>query len=158
MKIVVFSDSHGNTSNMKAVINREKPDLILHAGDVVRDTYELRRTFPNLPLEQVCGNCDYSGDAPNQLIVEAEGYRIMLTHGHLYHVKLGIGALLEAARKARVDAVVFGHTHEALCSLHGELWILNPGSIRPGWQCSYGVIEVTGNEMSCRAVEFEKEV
>lgn len=153
MKILVFSDSHGNTENMKQAVELERPDRILHAGDVARDTYELLRSFPEIPLENVCGNCDFMDAAPKQLIVDAAGKRIMLTHGHLYHVKLGIGSITEAARKAKVDVLVFGHTHEALCTRHDDLWILNPGSIRDGFRPSYGVIEINDGSVVCHITD-----
>lgn len=142
---------------MKKIVEQEHPDRILHAGDVVRDTYELLRCFPDIPLENVCGNCDYGDEAPNQLIVDAQGKRIMLCHGHLYHVKVGIGAAVEAARKAKVNALVFGHTHEALCTECEGLWILNPGSIRGGWRPSYGVIEIKNGVLTCHTTEFKAE-
>lgn len=142
---------------MKKAVEIERPDRILHAGDVVRDTYELLRSFPDIPLENVCGNCDFTNEVPNQLIVDAGGKRIMLTHGHLYHVKLGIGTVTEAARKARVDVLVFGHTHEALCAKHDDLWMLNPGSIRDGWKPSYGVIEINGGAVTCHITEIKRE-
>lgn len=143
---------------MKQVVERERPDRILHLGDVVWDTYELLRSFPEIPLENVCGNCDYdSVDAPAQIITDAAGKRIMLCHGHLYHVKLGIGAAVEAARKAQVDVLVFGHTHEALCIQYGALWVMNPGSIRGGWRPSYGVIEIQNGAITCYTTEFKQE-
>lgn len=142
---------------MKKIVEQERPNHILHAGDVVRDTYELLREFPDIPLENVCGNCDYTDEAPSQLIVDAEGKRIMLCHGHLYHVKMGIGAAVEAARKAKVDVLVFGHTHEMLCTQCHGLWILNPGSIRGGWRPSYGVIEIKNGDLTCHTTEFKQE-
>lgn len=155
MKILVFSDSHGNVTNMKRAVQEECPDRIFHLGDVVRDAQELAEAFPQIPLEHVCGNCDGYCDVPAQLIADVEGKRIMLTHGHLYHVKLGIGALLEAARKAGVDAVLFGHTHEALCTQHDNLWVINPGSIRESWRSGYGVLEIMNGALTCHLMELK---
>lgn len=155
MKILVFADSHGNVTNMKRAAEEEQPDRIFHLGDMTRDAQALAQAFPQIPLEYVCGNCDGYSDVPAQLIADVEGRRVMLTHGHLYHVKLGIGALLEAARKARVDAVLFGHTHEALCTRHDALWVMNPGSIRDSWRATYGVLETGGDGLTCHLMELK---
>lgn len=155
MKIVVFSDSHGNTLNMKLVAERERPDRIFHLGDVTRDAQALAELFPHIPVESVCGNCDYFTEAPNQIIADAVGRRIMLTHGHLYQVKLGIGSAVQAARKAGVDVLAFGHTHDAICYEQDRLWVLNPGSIRDGYCPSYGVIELSEHSLMCHITELK---
>lgn len=154
MKILVFADSHGNVTNMKRAVEEEQPDRIFHLGDVARDAQALAQIFPQIPLENVCGNCDGYSDVPAQLIADVEGRRVLLTHGHLYHVKLGIGALLEAARRIGVDAVLFGHTHEALCTRDGGMWVMNPGSIRDPWRAAYGVLESGGDGLTCHLMEL----
>ena len=61
MKILVFSDSHGNEDNMVRAVERERPstlDAIVHLGDGWRDAEALHRLYPRIPLEQVPGNCD----------------------------------------------------------------------------------------------------
>ena len=154
MKILVFSDSHGNMANMKQAVEHERPDRMFHLGDGVWDAQELAAAFPDIPLDHVCGNCDYPGIIPNQRIVAAGGIRILLTHGHLYHVKLGMGAAVEGARQAEVNVLAFGHTHQAICTQYDDLWVLNPGSIRGG---SYGLIEVRQGTVTCHLMELEKE-
>ena len=37
MRIAVFSDSHGVKEPMLAAIEEQKPDMVLHLGDYVRD-------------------------------------------------------------------------------------------------------------------------
>lgn len=154
MKLLVFSDSHGNTSNMRAAVALEQPDRILHLGDVMRDAYSLAESCPDIPLELVPGNCDYCNDVPLQKIVDAEGTRILMTHGHIYHVKVGMGAAVEAALKARVDILLFGHTHDPLCVEREGLWVMNPGSIRGSIAPTYGVIELTDGQIRCHTVEL----
>ena len=58
MKILVFSDSHGNIQNMEQAVRGDRPDYILHLGDVNPDARALRKLFPAIPMECVCGNCD----------------------------------------------------------------------------------------------------
>ena len=49
MKLVLFSDSHGNVANMADVVRLEHPDRVLHMGDLARDAEELARQFPDIP-------------------------------------------------------------------------------------------------------------
>ena len=52
-----------------------------------------------------------------------------MTHGHRHSVKSYLGALLKDARTAKVDAVLYGHTHLADCHQEEDgLWVMNPGS------------------------------
>ena len=50
MKLVLFSDSHGNVANMADVVRLEHPDRVLHMGDLARDAEELARQFPDIPV------------------------------------------------------------------------------------------------------------
>lgn len=149
MNILVFSDSHGNTAKMAAVVRREQPDQILHLGDVSRDARALGEQFQQLPIAYVCGNCDGPSDVPAQRILTLEGKRVLMCHGHTYGVKSGIGGAIAAARKEGVDALLFGHTHTAYCDLLEDLWVLNPGSIGSLFSPTYGVIRITGDGMVC---------
>ena len=58
MKILVLSDSHGNLSNMVRAVDQSAPRMILHLGDCWRDGEKLHELFPDIPFEQVPGNCD----------------------------------------------------------------------------------------------------
>ena len=142
MRILVFSDSHKNITRCDAVIrNIVGVDMILHAGDHSSDAVELERMFPEIPIKYVQGNCDFSS-APRELIVEAEGKKIFLTHGHDYGVKLEYDyrTLLNRARDSGCDCAVFGHTHAGYNDCTRGVVLLNPGSINYGG--TYGVIEI----------------
>ena len=83
MRIAVFSDSHGVKEPMLAAIKEQKPDMVLHLGDYVRDAEAIAAYFPSLDLRYVRGNCDaYSrSDAEDNLLFNADGVRIFMTHG-----------------------------------------------------------------------------
>ena len=75
---------------------------------------------------------------------------------HKHSVKSYLGALLRDARKARVDAVLYGHTHVPDCHREEDgLWVLNPGS------CGYfggsaGLLEVADSRITaCRLLTDE---
>lgn len=156
MKLLVFSDSHGNIEHMRRAVEQEHPDQILHLGDVMRDAVELSLAYRNIPMELVPGNCDYATDVPAQKILYFEGRRILMTHGHIYQVKLGMGLAVKAAREAQVDILLFGHTHEAFCQKQDGLWIMNPGTIRGGLVPTCGVIRLEGENTSCEILEIQR--
>lgn len=156
MKILVFSDSHGTTRLMEQAVREERPDRILHLGDVVRDAKALAAAFPEIPLEYVFGNCDGMCDSEEaERVVELEGRHILMLHGHTRGVKAGIGRAVLCAREAGVDVLLFGHTHEPLCDRVGALWILNPGSIRGYFLTTYGVITMEDGRLECHTVRMD---
>lgn len=130
MKLLIFSDSHGNVANMEDAVRLERPDRILHLGDLVRDAQALQEKFPDIPVTLVPGNCDgRRPDLPEQRVFTLENCKLLMTHGHIYHVKLSPAAAIRAAREAGANLLLFGHTHEAVCEFQQGLWVVNPGSV-----------------------------
>ena len=146
-RIFVFSDSHKNMENMRIVLWKEKPDLVIHLGDEWEDSKELRAEFRDIPMECVPGNCDTVRE-PLEKILQIEGKRILLCHGHTYNVKMGYMRIRLAAISKGVDAVLFGHTHFPLCEKDDEILMLNPGCVgysTPQSKASYGWITIDGD-------------
>lgn len=142
MKILIVSDSHGDTAALRKAVDLEKPDQVFHLGDVNRDARRLSMSFPQLPIAAVMGNCDAwsGGDAPDQLVLNIEGIRFFLCHGHMQRVKMGNALLLREGQAAQADVVCFGHTHKAVCQTVSGVWLVNPGSIGGmGAQATYAV-------------------
>ena len=140
MKILIFSDSHGNVANMEDAVRLESPDRIFHLGDLVRDAEALAEKFPHIPLTYVPGNCDgRRPDLPEERVFTLEGCKILMTHGHIHHVKATPALAVRSAREAGARLLCFGHTHEPLCQFENGLWILNPGSVGSFREASYGV-------------------
>ena len=147
MRILVFSDTHKRIDDCIRVIERIKDvDMIIHAGDHASDAKELQKMFLDIPVWYVRGNCDFTYD-DEEIIVEAEDKKIMVTHGHLYNVKndMGYATLKEKAKKLGADIVVFGHTHIPYNENLGDLFVLNPGSVKSGR--TFGVIEVENGKI-----------
>lgn len=154
MKILVLSDSHCALSFMRRCIEGVKPNAVIHLGDHFDDGQAMKEEYPGIPFYQVPGNCDRYRCPPGQpeiLIYRICGVNLYMTHGHKHSVKTYLGALLRDARAAKVDAVLYGHTHVADCHREEDgLWVLNPGS------CGYyggsaGLIEVSdGRIRECR--------
>lgn len=130
MKILLFSDSHGNIGNMvKAVSKHRDADMIIHLGDIVRDALKLKELYKNIKLEFVRGNNDWNQEYPNERILELEGRKILITHGHHYNVKYDYQRITLRGKTAGVNAVFFGHTHVAEEFFSDGMLVLNPGSI-----------------------------
>lgn len=153
MKILVFSDSHGNTAHMERTVALMRPDQVLHLGDVARDAWALARRFPQLPVTWVAGNCDGPGTGdPEQQLLTLEGRRILMTHGHRYQVKLSPYRAILAAREAGARILLFGHTHNPVCFQEGGLWVMNPGSVLGSVSPTCGVILLEGDRTECALV------
>lgn len=146
MKILVFSDSHGRLPLMLEAIEKQRPQRVFFLGDHYRDGLALADAYPDLPMELVKGNCDWD-KAPDELIVEVEGVKFLLTHGHRYGVKSGTDQLLRSARDKGVNVVCFGHTHDALNMPDHGLLLFNPGTAGGIYaRAGYGVIVVRGGK------------
>lgn len=156
IKLLILSDSHGDVGAMVDAVEREKPDEILHLGDCWEDTRELSYVYPEIPLAQVPGNCDFVAGRPGKLLLEREGRTILLAHGHQWRVKSGPLLALEAGRETGADIVLYGHTHQAECWEEQGMWIMNPGTVGGRRApATYGVIELSqaGAELSLKPLE-----
>ena len=159
MNILVLSDSHSSLRFMKRCVEKIKPDAIVHLGDHYDDGEILAEMYPHLTVHQVAGNCDkYRAPvgAREMLCYKLGGVMVYMTHGHLFHVKLGIGALTAEARRFGAQAVLYGHTHVPDCHQEDDgLWVLNPGSAGSG---SAGVMKTDGQEITACYLLTEKDL
>jgi uncharacterized protein len=131
MRIAVIADTHlprGQRRLSDACLRElDRADFIFHVGDFV--TAEVLEELLRLaPVEAVHGNQD---DAelrallPARHVVEIAGRRIGMVHEP--GKRLGREARL-AAMFPGCDVVIYGHTHLADVTLHGDILLLNPGS------------------------------
>jgi len=132
---------------------------VVHLGDYFDDGQAMAEEFSNIPFHQVPGNCDrYRSYEIRQEILcyDVCGVRLYMTHGHLHKVKISIYPVCSSARDLGAKAVLFGHTHEALCEqIEDGLWVLNPGACGSS-SGSVGLIETEGNEIkNCRILRQE---
>ena len=67
-KLLVLSDSHGARNAMLEAVRLEKPDLIFHLGDYIRDSEWLREQVGGIPVLGVVGNCDHHAPGPEQIV------------------------------------------------------------------------------------------
>ena len=152
MKILVFSDSHGNTRRMKEAIELHGPSckMIIHLGDGVRDIEYVSSFFPQIPVVSLNGNGEsFKRDVR---IFDECGVRFMCIHGHSYNVKFGLTKAIYAAEEAEADILLYGHTHTAHDTSvelgDGKyLKVFNPGSIGKGYPPTYGIVEISGKHI-----------
>lgn len=142
MRILVLSDSHGNIPAMVWAVEKAKPEMILHLGDCWRDAENLHGRFPKIPLVQVPGNCDFRSKETQEKVIEIEGVRILLCHGHTYGVKQSLTRAGLAAEERDLDVFLFGHTHRAMVERRGKTLFMNPGSIGEPFRASYGILTI----------------
>ena len=145
MKVAVFSDTHTNTARMRDAVRRESPDAIIHLGDHDRDTLCLKEEFPEIPLYNVCGNCDFSPTAPTKRVVRLGPVKAFLTHGHLYRVDWSTDSLVYAAMEEGCKIAMYGHTHVPENTEFGGVQILNPGTAGKGRKLTYAMVEIFEN-------------
>ena len=129
MKIIVVSDTHGhNEPFLEAAISIEKPDLLIHLGDYVRDAQEIAKVL-DIEFLTVKGNGDYAARNFNEdELVEINGKKLFLTHGHRHHVSYNRDTLLKKGMELGADIILYGHTHIPLIEKEGNVLIMNPGS------------------------------
>lgn len=159
MKILVLSDSHGGRSFMRECIRTLRPDAVVHLGDYYSDAEDMEEEFPDIYFYKVSGNCDAHRGwirDPEIRIEKVCGVKLYITHGHRHYVKQTLSRLLADGRACGVQAVLYGHTHQAHCSREEDgLWVLNPGA-GGSWGGSAGIIEAEqGKIISCRILRAE---
>lgn len=132
MKIIVFSDSHGYTSNMSNVLYNTSPkdcDLIIHLGDYVKDAEKIKKEHPNYNICIIPGNNDFTFRENQEKTFNFESRQVLACHGHRYGVKTGLSRLFIVAKQRKIDIVLFGHTHMPFNEEKDGILFLNPGSI-----------------------------
>lgn len=130
MKILIVSDSHGDWHTLQRLVEREKPDRVLHLGDLLGDAQKLSLVCPEISVEAVWGNCDgWVARGETERVLTYEGVRFFMTHGHGYQVKSTQAFVLRAGRQAGADVILFGHTHQAVLEQQDDgVWLVNPGT------------------------------
>lgn len=143
MKILIFSDSHGDVEIMCEVIEKEKPDMIIHLGDSIADAEQLSNKYPNIKIIKNLGNSDSNKENDEWIqYIDICGKRFMLTHGHIFNEGAWEDVTDDKARRKmlksmyehNVDVLLHGHAHEPY--LHSTqimpsryCWIMCPGRI-----------------------------
>ena len=133
MKIAIISDTHKVLGNLVSSLRRQVPDCLIHLGDGIREAALLKEEL-EIKVYAVKGNMDAEDDelampgTKETLVLELDGIRFLLTHGHRFGVKEGKAALLAEAKKQRAEIALHGHTHIFCDETADGIRIINPGS------------------------------
>lgn len=121
MKIVVVSDSHGDTFILNNVIQKENDaDLFIHCGDYCLPEYMMTM------WRHVSGNCDWNSEAPLTLDLDTPIGKIHVEHGHNYSM---LGDFTNYVKKIGAYIFLSGHTHHKSNSKIENTFCFNPGSL-----------------------------
>ena len=151
MKILIFSDSHGDYETMHSITEKEIPDMIIHLGDGMAEAEQLKTKHPDIEMITCLGNKDPEhGDEELIKCMEVCGKRFVMTHGHTLisytYIDETIGYkltdenrltgrnnMLDCIAENNADILLHGHTHEPYVncvSVAGRYcWIMNPGRV-----------------------------
>lgn len=144
MKIGVISDTHG-LLRPQAIVALRGSEVILHAGDV--GTPEVLEGLRRIaPVVAVRGNVDVEPWARRLRATE------MTEAGEkTFYVLHRIADLDLKPSAARVDAVIFGHSHQPTIERRGDgVLFFNPGSAGPrrfSLPVTLGKIEIVEGEL-----------
>lgn len=159
MKVLIMSDSHGLTHEISIIKERHAHDVtaMIHCGDS-----ELVKKNPFMNgLIAVRGNCDPDSAYPKNVVEEIAGKRFLITHGHLYNVKMTLFNLSLKSEETDANFICFGHSHAAGSELiDGRLYI-NPGSIREPrgrQEKTYAILEIVQNQATVTFHEVQGEI
>jgi putative phosphoesterase len=156
VRIVVFSDTHGETWNFESAIELQKhAEYFIFLGDGLRTAEDVIALYPDKKFLIVAGNCDFGSTHPTESEIVLGGKRIFYTHGHEYQVKYGLSNVIYEAKRRGADILLFGHTHVAFTSYDDGLYIMNPGSLgHPNeGKPSFGVIDINDGSIFLNVVE-----
>lgn len=144
MRILIISDSHGDTKRFDKCIESFSPDAIVHLGDIERDVEYLEGVYPKIPTYAVVGNNDPWVRRESEKTVEFDGVKVFLTHGHLYGVWDGGFRIAKRAEELGCSVALFGHSHIPTDEVFGTVRVFNPGSISRPRQGNYsvGIMEI----------------
>ena len=125
--LLIISDSHHMNNELEEILKKYKDFFIIHCGDYCIDNKILKK----YNVVYVDGNCDRFDDNLER-IIELDGKKILITHGHMYNVKYSYQNLYYRAKENECDYVFFGHTHEKALFNHDGITFINPGSLKYG--------------------------
>ncbi|KFB07206.1 metallophosphoesterase family protein [Malacoplasma iowae] len=127
MKILIVSDTHGNISNLTKVINNNKYDYVIHAGDFCVGYSEIKKYVDYV----VAGNNDFEGE--KELFFEIDGIKFVLLHGEYFDSFFDYSSrykkMVDHYSDKNVDVIISGHTHIEYCELISNVLCINPGSL-----------------------------
>ncbi|GBG97192.1 metallophosphoesterase [Lactococcus termiticola] len=144
---LVMSDSHYDRKVVEQIKAKYQGQVsaIFHCGDSELESSDSVWSGVHV----VAGNCDYDPGYKESKLVEVEGKRVLISHGHLYNVGFGLDRYSYFAEEQKADIALFGHIHQPVAQVIGKTLFINPGSVsQPRGQYNikmYATVEVEDN-------------
>lgn len=160
MRAIVISDSHNDTASCERAISsvgEKNIDMIIHLGDIARDVDYIEMLYYPIKVVSVVGNNDFLRSGDSERVIDFDGHKIFICHGHTLSVSYGTEKLETIARQKGCEAALFGHTHKSVLKKCGDgLLVLNPGSVsKPrGGKPSFAVLETENGKLSAAIVDW----
>ena len=141
LKILLWGDSHipyrasSLPSEFLRSANNAKPDIAICTGDLVRmEVLERIKDICEKTLA-VRGNMDEGRAAklPTILLLEEEGLRMLVFHGHGIYPRGDPEQLYSLGKKHGAEIILTGHTHSPDVRRYRDIVIVNPGSVCGVW-------------------------
>lgn len=160
-KIGVISDTHLKkpTGLIEEIVSKYlfDVDLIIHAGDMVKLCVLDIFYATGKDIIAVSGNMDYpevSDRFPLKQSIEIEDVLIGIIHG--WGDPHGMRARIRQ-EFSKVDAIIYGHTHQAFSGTEDGVFFFNPGSPtdnRFTKDNSIGIIEINGKKIEGKIIKI----
>lgn len=127
MKYLVISDNHGDREILATLFAkyRNQVDGIFHCGDSELKADDA--VFKGVSVVE--GNNDLRGEFSDDIERDDHGEHVLMTHGDLYGVSMGLTHLSLKAQSVNASLVFYGHTHQLAAEMVADCLYLNPGSI-----------------------------
>ncbi len=163
MKIIVVSDTHMPRMSKKLperlLSELSNADAIIHAGDWTKiSVYESLAAYA--PTYGVAGNNDGEEIIRRfgmRKLLEFEGVAIGVVHGHGGKRLATESHAVEAFKKVKLDALVYGHSHVPVHRRLDGMLVFNPGSPtdkRRQPLYSFGIFDIARGRLTARHVFY----
>lgn len=157
MRVLIVSDTHRRNENYFEVLDKVKPDLVIHCGDSEGSEYALTQAA-DCPVQIVLGNNDFFSNLPRELDLSIGPFKVWVTHGHNYYVSMRNDFIKREAAARGADIVIYGHTHRPVVDKSGKVIAVNPGSLsyprQEGRRPSYVIMEVGEDGTTSFEIEY----
>jgi len=142
MKILVVSDSQGSIGAILTALDREKPNVLIHLGNGIKDLADVK--FDG-QIYASRGKTDFNPKIAKAGKVAHNGCEILYTYGQDLDIVNGYDKLYEFALTKGAKVVLFGQTDHAELFERDGIIFANPGTIKDPQTGSYLTITFKGN-------------
>lgn len=156
MKILVMSDTHGNTARVRHLVGFAKKvglEAIVHCGDWGTPECVLAMREAGIPIYAVLGNADEAQqEAIEKAMKELEVFYSPETLEAKLSNTLALIAhqpgLVEASiQSGQYDVVFHGHTHQRKDKFIGKTHVINPGAVHNTTTPSFAVYDTESDKV-----------